>query len=177
MSADVQPVLFSTSSIHILSSIVTISFSLKRHPPRPRSPPRSPPLRLRTAKTTQRAVSGNKQIVQTHSGRVERHAAWGEAQSERRAIAQQRATGEKRIELWGAEKHQASSVRASKGQAALPAPSHDRLAQHRARSYHTRPSAGQQQPPPQSFDWRQIYLQRQQTLPPPRCRSTPNLPP
>ena len=41
---DVQVMLFSISSISILSSVVAISVTSKRRPPRPRSPPRSPPL-------------------------------------------------------------------------------------------------------------------------------------
>jgi hypothetical protein len=55
-----------------------------------------------------------------------------------KAIAQeqqQRATREKRIELWGAEKHQASSVRASKRWALS---SSGQPTSHRA-SYHDRP--------------------------------------
>jgi len=39
-----QAILFSTSSLGILSSVVAISVTSKRRPPRPRSPPRSPPL-------------------------------------------------------------------------------------------------------------------------------------
>jgi hypothetical protein len=43
VSAEVQPVLISTSLISILSSIVAISVISRRRPPRPRSPPRSAP--------------------------------------------------------------------------------------------------------------------------------------
>ena len=75
VSAEVQPVLISTSLISILSSIVAISVISRRRPPRPRSPPAGPPLDLRTAKTTQRAARVDKRTADPHSGRIERPAA------------------------------------------------------------------------------------------------------
>jgi len=64
-----QAVLFSTSSLGILSSVVAISVTSRR---RPLAPSVSA---LRIAKTTQRAVAGEKQTLQTHSSRIERRAA------------------------------------------------------------------------------------------------------
>ena len=52
-SAEVPLVLLSTSLISILSSVVAISVSSKRRPPRPRAPLLSLPLDVQTAKTTQ----------------------------------------------------------------------------------------------------------------------------
>ena len=74
--AEFPLVLLSTSSISILSSIVAMSMASTRRPPRPRSPLASPPLHLRTAKTTQLPTRGDKRAVQSHSGRIERPAAW-----------------------------------------------------------------------------------------------------
>ena len=75
VSAEVQPVLISTSLISILSSIVAISVISRRRPPRPRSPPAGPPLDLRTAKTTQRVARVDEKTADPHSGRIERPAA------------------------------------------------------------------------------------------------------
>ena len=68
---------FSISSIGILSPVVAISVTSKRRPPRPRSPPPSAPLHLRTAATTQLPARVGKQVVETHSSRIERYAARG----------------------------------------------------------------------------------------------------
>jgi len=67
--------LFSISSIGILSSVVEISVTSNRRPPRPRSAPPSPPLHLRTSKTTQLHARVGKHTVKTHSSRFERRAA------------------------------------------------------------------------------------------------------
>ena len=67
--------LFSISSIGILSSVVEISATSNRRPPRPRSAPPSPPLHLRTSKTTQLHARVGKHTVKTHSSRFERRAA------------------------------------------------------------------------------------------------------
>ena len=69
--------LLSTSSISILSPVVAISVTSKRRPARPRSPPPSAPFHLRTAATTQLPVQVGKQVVETHSSRIERHYARG----------------------------------------------------------------------------------------------------
>ena len=52
-STKVLPVLLSTSLISILSSIIAISITSRRRPPRPRAPLLSPPLDLQPTKTTQ----------------------------------------------------------------------------------------------------------------------------
>ena len=80
---DVQMMLLSASSIGILPPVVAISVTSKRRPPRPRSPPPSAPLHLRTAATTQLPAQVGKQVVETHSSRIERHAARVGAQSGR----------------------------------------------------------------------------------------------
>ena len=77
--------LFSTSSLGILSSVVAISVTSKRRPPRPRSAPPSPPLHLRTSKTTQLYARVGKHTVKTHSSRFERRAARGAGAEQRRA--------------------------------------------------------------------------------------------
>ena len=67
--AEFPLVLLSTSSISILSSIVAMSMASTRRPPRPRSPLASPPLHLRTAKTTQLPTRGtNGQSNRTAAG-------------------------------------------------------------------------------------------------------------
>ena len=76
-SAEVPLVLLSTSLISILSSVVAISVSSKRRPPRPRAPLLSLPLDVQTAKTTQRAAAGRKRTTDPHSSRIERRAARG----------------------------------------------------------------------------------------------------
>jgi len=76
-SAEVLPVLVSTFSFSILSSIVVISIASKRSPPRPRAPLLSLPLDLQTAKTTQRAAAGRIQTADPHSSRIERRAVRG----------------------------------------------------------------------------------------------------
>ena len=69
--------LFSTSSLGILSSVVAISVTWKRRLARPRSPRPSPPLHLRTAATKQLPARVSKPTVKTHSSRFERPTAVG----------------------------------------------------------------------------------------------------
>jgi len=76
-SAEVPLVLLSTSLISILSSVVAISVSSKRRPPRPRAPLLSPPLDLQPTKTTQRAAATQKRTADPHSSRIARRAARG----------------------------------------------------------------------------------------------------
>ena len=59
---DVQVMLFSISSISILSSVVAMSVTSKRRPPRPCSRRPSPPLHLRTAATKQLHAQGQKTV-------------------------------------------------------------------------------------------------------------------
>ena len=75
--AEVPLVLLSTSLISILSSVVAISVSSKRRPPRPRAPLLSLPLDLQPTKTTQRAAATHKRTADPHSSRIERRAARG----------------------------------------------------------------------------------------------------
>jgi hypothetical protein len=74
---DVQVMLFSISSISILSSVVAISVTSKSRPSQLPLIPLPPPPSLRAANTTQPAATGHKQTVQTHSSRIERRAARG----------------------------------------------------------------------------------------------------
>ena len=76
-SPEVLPVLLSTSLICILSSIVAISITSRRRPPRPRAPLLSPPLDLQPTKTTQRAAAACIRTADPHSGRIERRAGRG----------------------------------------------------------------------------------------------------
>ena len=76
-SAEVLPVLLSTSLISILSSIIAISITSRRRPPRPRAPLLSPPLDLQTTKTTQRATVGHRRTADPHSSRIERRTGRG----------------------------------------------------------------------------------------------------
>ena len=63
------------ASLVILESIIPTAS--RRRPPQPRSTRPSPPLVLRTAKTTQRAAAGRIHTADPHSGRIERRAARG----------------------------------------------------------------------------------------------------
>ena len=69
--------LFSISSISILSSIVAISVTSKSRPSQLPLIPLPLPPSLRAANTTQPAATGHKQTVQTHNSRIERRAARG----------------------------------------------------------------------------------------------------
>ena len=111
---DVQVMLFSISCISILSSVVAMSVTSKRRPPRPFSPRPSPPLHLRTAATKQLPVWVSKKTVKTHSSRIERRAARGGGAEQRRASSRGwlRVTErEKQIGPWGAEKHRLAPPR------------------------------------------------------------------
>ena len=76
-AAEVLQVLLSTSLISILSSIIAISITSRRRPPRPRAPLLSLPLDLQTARTTQRATAGHRRTADPHSSRIERRAVRG----------------------------------------------------------------------------------------------------
>ena len=75
--AEVQPVLFSTSSVGILSSVVAMLVASRRRPSRPCLLSPSPHFHLRTAKITQLPTRADKRSAEPHSSRIERHAARG----------------------------------------------------------------------------------------------------
>ena len=77
-SAEVPLVLFSTSSISILSSIVVVSMaSKKRRLPRPRSRSPSSPFPTRHPQTQRALVREGQTAATPRSGRIERHTARG----------------------------------------------------------------------------------------------------
>ena len=78
--------------------------------------PPSPPLHLRTGKTTQLPAWEGKPTVKTHSSRFERRAARGGGAEQRRASSwgwRRAREGEKQIGRCGAEKHRIAPPRSS----------------------------------------------------------------
>ena len=78
--------------------------------------PPSPPLHLRTGKTTQLPAREGKPTVKTHSSRFERRAARGGGAEQRRASSwgwRRAREGEKQIGRCGAEKHRIAPPRSS----------------------------------------------------------------
>ena len=94
--------LFSISSINILSSVLAISVTSKRRPHRPRSPRPSPPLHLRTAATKQLPAQGQKTVSfstqQAGSNGLLRAAGSGKAAAAR-SSSSGGGEGEKQIEF------------------------------------------------------------------------------